>query len=240
MMTDPMPVGYLGLDEAVPRLAAAFHKDAAAAERLGPAELAWAKREIATGRLHAALRDNALVGLVRDPASGGLFRLTSTDWHGLSLWRDTIISGVVHASLGEEIARHNGRRVLLSASEFDVWLEQLSQQEPLATHLLEDGVRADTRTEETPAEPAVTTKPIETQPIAPANHPAKAKPPSDWIAEAFSADSAALTQMSITDASKHLKALMRNAVRTGHCSKELTPRSIEGWLRRKKLIPPTK
>jgi hypothetical protein len=142
-MIDPVPVGYVGLDEALAQLAADNSdqevyeerkrlKPAAAGE-LSLAELAWAKRELAITRLHIALRDGALIGFVRNPVSRELFRLTGTDWHSAAVfWREIIVGGIVRAAAGEEIERHEGRRVLLEASTLDVWLKKRMQRRPRA------------------------------------------------------------------------------------------------------------
>jgi hypothetical protein len=140
-MIDPVPVDYVGLDEAVARLAADIsdqevhreQKRPAAVEEFSRAELAWAKRELAIPMLHVALRDSALIGLVRDSDSGELFRLTGTDWHAAAFWREIIVGGCIRAQTGEEIGRHDGRRVLLQAAGFEAWLKARVQRRPQAT-----------------------------------------------------------------------------------------------------------
>ena len=67
---------------------------------------------------------------MRDPTSSQMFQLTTADWRGAVFWRDIIISGVVRSSAGEEIKRHDGRRVLLKAEQLDVWLTKLESCQP--------------------------------------------------------------------------------------------------------------
>ena len=67
---------------------------------------------------------------MRDPTSSQMFQLTTADWRGAVFWRDIIISGVVRSSAGEEIKRHDGRRVLLKAEQLDLWLTKLESFQP--------------------------------------------------------------------------------------------------------------
>jgi hypothetical protein len=138
-MIDPVPEGYVGLDEAVAQLAAHIsHQEVSEEQKrlkktvkqLNPAVLHWVKRELSVQKLHAALRDSALVGLVRDPVSGELFRLAATDWHSTVFWREIIVGGIVRAQGHEEIGRHDGRRVLIEASALDAWLKKLARCRP--------------------------------------------------------------------------------------------------------------
>lgn len=132
-MLDPLPIGYYGLDEAMPLLAADISDQEVSEEpvkELGPAVLHWVKRELAIQKLYAALGSNDLIALVRDPQNGELFRLTGADWRGAAFWRDIIIGGIVRASVGEEIARHEGRRVLLQVTTFEVWRTKLARSRP--------------------------------------------------------------------------------------------------------------
>jgi hypothetical protein len=251
-----IPVGYVGLDEALPRIAV---PDAAFATWLAgcisplpgiPVERAWSTRDMAISLLATALRSANLVALVRDPVSGELFRLTASDWCNLGLWRDTIIGGVVQASIGEAIERHNGRRVLLEASAFEAWRGQVPElhhhlqavdpvvaSPEIGTPSLATAVSW-TGTEKTSVtEPAISELPAESS-IVP--KPKAPKKPKEWIVEKFVANKAALTRMSITDASKELAQQMPQAVKDGDCSKALKPRGVERWLRSKKLFPPTK
>jgi hypothetical protein len=146
-MIDPVPDGYLGLDEAVPRLAAdisnqetlnevrhLLEASPASVGKPGTGELAWAKRELAIRKLNSALRDGALIGVVRHPVPSEWFRLTATDWYSAVFWRETILSGCVCASVCEEIERHNGRRVLIEATAFDAWLKKMIQRRPQAAN----------------------------------------------------------------------------------------------------------
>jgi hypothetical protein len=128
-----IPVGYVGLDEALPLIAVT---DVAFATWLArcisplpgiPVERAWSRRDMAISLLATALRSANLVGLVRDSVSGELFRLTASDWCNLGLWRDTIISGMVQTSVGDALERHAGRRVLLEASAFEAWRGQIPE-----------------------------------------------------------------------------------------------------------------
>ena len=64
------------------------------------------------------------------PTTGQMFQLTASDWRGAVFWRGIILSGVVRSSACEEIERHDGRRVLLKADEFDVWLKKLERCKP--------------------------------------------------------------------------------------------------------------
>jgi hypothetical protein len=172
---DPVPIGYVGLDEAVQAVTAGISNQqhstwlAGISERarsfrdllkeayegVGPeackkagiepdapihfpfTEILLNKREMAICTLSEALYDRTLEALVREPASSELFRLTGSDWHGHRGLRETIISGFLRASIGEQIARHNGRRVLLRAPTFEAWLKtiagvesQLESQQP--------------------------------------------------------------------------------------------------------------
>jgi hypothetical protein len=143
---DPMPPGHIGSDDAVRRLADVIsdyeveHDELVRRSRvetlarvgvidaqLNSAELAWNKRHIAICRLYAAFCGDALESLERDPVSHKLLRLTASVWHGHAGWYDTVLGGVIRASIGEEIERYNGRRVLLQASAFEGWLKQLVQ-----------------------------------------------------------------------------------------------------------------
>lgn len=137
-MLDPLPIGYYGLDEAMPLLAADISDQEVSEEQrlkkpvkeLNPAVLHWVKRELAIQKLYAALGGNDLIALVRDPQNGELFQLTGADWRGAAFWRDLIIGGIVRASVGEEIARHEGRRVLLQVTAFEVWRTKLARSRP--------------------------------------------------------------------------------------------------------------
>jgi hypothetical protein len=166
-MIDPLPVGYVGLDEAVARLAADIsdqevheeqkrlkrldeavarlaadisdqevHKEQerqpTAVEEFSRAALDWAKRELAIRKLHVALRDGGLNGLVRDPVSGELFRLAGADWHAAAFWREIIVGGCICGQPGEEIGRHDGWRVLLEVAAFEAWLKARMQRRPQA------------------------------------------------------------------------------------------------------------
>lgn len=90
-MLDPLPIGYYGLDEAMPLLAADISDQEVSEEQrlkkpvkeLNPAVLHWVKRELAIQKLYAALGGNDLIALVRDPQNGELFRLTGADWRCL-------------------------------------------------------------------------------------------------------------------------------------------------------------
>jgi hypothetical protein len=116
-MIDPIPVGYVSLDEATMQLAAVicdeqlrnvgrrFSGDYDPAKGT-PAELQWSKRELAICKLHEALRDGVLTGFVREPDKGDFFRLSGTDWHSLRRWRETIISGFIRAWPEDLLVRH--------------------------------------------------------------------------------------------------------------------------------------
>ncbi len=135
-MIDPLPVGYVGLDEAVARLAADISdqeeqdRQPTAVEEFSRA----AKRELAIRKLHVALRDGGLNGLVRDPVSGELFRLTGVDWHAAAFSREIIVGGCIRAQPGEEIGRHDGWRVLLEVAAFEAWLKARMQRRPQAAY----------------------------------------------------------------------------------------------------------
>jgi hypothetical protein len=138
-MSGSLLVGYVGLEQAVARLTAEIISDAEVyevprrqkpdnAEELNFAELAWAKRELAIRKLHAALCDGILIALVRDPASGALIRLTGLDWQAATFWRDIILGGSVRASAGEGIfVRYDGGYVLLEPHAFAAWLGMLAE-----------------------------------------------------------------------------------------------------------------
>jgi hypothetical protein len=151
-MLDPIPEGYISLDETVGPLTADISDQELAEEQqdlksnlkahqdyvkgrskqeLPPLLVPpLTKRELALIQLHIALRDGELISLVRDPQTGDFFRLTGLDWWGAAFWREMIIGGVVRASPGEDIDRHNGRRILLKAAAFDAWRQQQAQKRP--------------------------------------------------------------------------------------------------------------
>lgn len=84
--------------------------------------LHWNKRNFAVTKLTLALQTGAISAMVRSPESGGLFRLTPTDWH-FEPFREQIVRGGVippYASRGFE--RHGGRTVLLEARHFETWI----------------------------------------------------------------------------------------------------------------------
>jgi hypothetical protein len=130
-MIDPLSAVFVDLEQAVARLATGISDQEVDEQQrrqkndtatLGPADLHWVKREMAIARLYAAFCCGSLIALVRDPVSGALFRLISTDWKPAAFWRDIIVGGIVRAQTGEEIAPHEGRRVLMEAGAFDAWL----------------------------------------------------------------------------------------------------------------------
>jgi hypothetical protein len=156
-MIDPVPVGYIELNQAVPRRAddisdreyqermqqfreqmrrvrSLFQKGNEQSQNESeiepanlnpdPASLFWAKREFAINDLYAALCDGSLLAMVRDPVSGEMFKLTTSDWRGAAFWRYIIIGGRVHAAACEDIERHDGRRVLIEEVAFDLWLKK--------------------------------------------------------------------------------------------------------------------
>jgi hypothetical protein len=150
-MLDPIPEGYISLDEAVGLLTADISDQELAEEQqdlesnlkahqdhvkdrreleLPPLFLTpLTKRELAIIQLHIALRDE-LSSLVRDPQTGQFFRLTGLDWFGAKFWREMIIGGVVRALPGEGIDRHKGRRILLTAAAFNAWRQRRAQKRP--------------------------------------------------------------------------------------------------------------
>ena len=130
-MIDPLSAVFVDLEQAVARLATGISDQEVDEQQrrqkndtatLGPADLHWVKREMAIARLYAAFCCGSLIALVRDPVSGALFRLICTDWKQAAFWRDTIVGGIVRAQTCEEIAPHEGRRVLMEAGAFDAWL----------------------------------------------------------------------------------------------------------------------
>ena len=130
-MIDPLSASFVDLEQTVARLAANISDQEVDEEQrrqkndaatLSPAELSWVKREMAIARLYAAFRNGSLAAVVRHPVSGALFRLIGIDWKGAAFWRDTIVGGIVRAQTGEEIALHEGRRLLIEAGAFDAWL----------------------------------------------------------------------------------------------------------------------
>ena len=130
-MIDPLSAGFVDLERAVARLATDISDQEVDEEQrrqkndaatLGPAGLHWVKREMVIARLYAAFCCGSLITVVRDPVSGALFRLICTDWKQAAFWRDTIVGGIVRAQTCEEIAPHEGRRVLMEAGAFDAWL----------------------------------------------------------------------------------------------------------------------
>jgi hypothetical protein len=149
-MLDPIPEGYISLDEAVRPLTADIsdqelaekikaHQDRVKDRsklKLPPLVVTLpTKRELTLHQLHIALRDGELISLVRDPQTGQFFRLTGVDWFGAKFWREMIVGGVVLASPGEEIERHRGRRILLTAAAFDAWRQQQAQKRPQPTEV---------------------------------------------------------------------------------------------------------
>ena len=146
-MIDPVPVGYVTLDQAVTRLARDIsdqdvieeyrrieedtpfswsnfpeaERDRIAAQQKA-ADISWAKREIAISQLYAALCDGDLTGLVCEDKV--FFQLTPADWSHAPFWHEIIIGGIVRASAVDAIARHAGRRVLFKSAAFDKWLKK--------------------------------------------------------------------------------------------------------------------
>jgi hypothetical protein len=138
-MTDLLLTDFVGLDQAVIRLAADIpNHEILQQPRLrliGESEyarLVWAKRELAILKLHAALGDGTLVALVRDPVSGSLSRLTGLDWRSMTFWRETILGGAVCAVAGE-LARHDGGHVLLESVAFNTWLLEVAKTKQVRT-----------------------------------------------------------------------------------------------------------
>lgn len=131
-MIDPLSVGFIGLDQAVVRLAAVItDREVDGGSNLGLengnafwalAQLAHRKREKAIARLYEALCNGALITRVQHPVLGTLIQLSGSNWRSAAFWRDTIIGGNVHAQLREDIARYDGWSVLLEGSEFERWL----------------------------------------------------------------------------------------------------------------------
>ena len=156
-MIDPVPVGYIELNQAALRRAADISDREYQENRFrslvqkgneqsqneaeiepenlnpDPAPLLWGKRELAINDLYAALCHGSLLAVVGDTVSGEMFKLTASDWRGAAFWRDIIVSGIVRSSACEEIERHDERRVLLKADEFDVWLKKLERCQPQPT-----------------------------------------------------------------------------------------------------------
>jgi hypothetical protein len=141
-MIDPFTTGFIELEQALGRFAAEIPEREAEDQQKNrleqfkqalrgsyedpptlAAEMQWMKRETAIAQIYLALCDGNLIALVRDPDSGALIRLIGADWRTAALWRDIIVGGVVRTATGEEIARHDGRRVLLEACAFDAWLK---------------------------------------------------------------------------------------------------------------------
>jgi hypothetical protein len=130
-MTDPMS-GLVDLEKAVALLAADISDQEVDDEqqrqindtaKLRSSELYWLKREMAITRLYVAFCNGNLIAVVRNPRSGALFPMISSDWKGTAFWRETIVGGIVRAQMDEEIAAHEGRRILLDAEAFDAWLQ---------------------------------------------------------------------------------------------------------------------
>jgi hypothetical protein len=122
-MTDFVPKeGYTTLPEAVRQLAADLsNQEVTVSPDRGVR--AWAKRETAIWKLYEALQNDALISIVRDPASGEMFRITAVDWHGAALWRDTIIGGEILALPDELIERYANRLALIETPAFDKWMK---------------------------------------------------------------------------------------------------------------------
>jgi hypothetical protein len=129
---DKIPVGYLTLDEAVILLAEDLSdREAPLAELTsleadlagGPKESRepYIKREIAVKKIYSALTRNELDAFVCEAAN--VFRVTAADWRGPIHWRESIIGGVVRASLDAAISRHSGQRLLVSVDAFKNWLK---------------------------------------------------------------------------------------------------------------------
>jgi hypothetical protein len=92
----------------------------------------WTKRELAILKLRLALQDGALIGFVRDPASGTMFRLEPGDWRGAAFWEDIIRGGVIRSSACESIEPHHGRRVLIEEAALNKWLMRKRDRETRA------------------------------------------------------------------------------------------------------------
>jgi hypothetical protein len=130
-MTGPMS-RVVDLEQAVARLAADISDQEVDEEqqrqkndtaKLSSSELHWLKREMAITRLYLAFCNGNLIAVVRNPRSGALFPMIGSDWKGAAFWRETIVGGIVRAQMGEEIAAHEGHRILLDAEAFDAWLQ---------------------------------------------------------------------------------------------------------------------
>jgi hypothetical protein len=114
---------YINTTEAVARLVA----DISDQEVIHPGEtevpfavLAWSRRERAIILIRAALCDLALAAWVR-LATGALVPLIGTDWRMASLWRETILGGVVRTLPEDRIVHYEGGEVLLCEAAFEAW-----------------------------------------------------------------------------------------------------------------------
>jgi hypothetical protein len=138
---DKIPVGYLTLGEAVILLAEDLSDreaplteltslEAALAEGPKESHEAYIKREIAVKKIHWALTRGELGAFVCEAAN--VFRVTASDWRGPIHWRESIIGGVVRASLEAAISRHSGQHLLVNADSFKNWLKDRPRRRPRA------------------------------------------------------------------------------------------------------------
>jgi hypothetical protein len=124
---------YIGLEDALLRLTGDISDqevDVSDQEPERLIKLAWTKRERAIEQLDSAFCNGDLIALARNPKSGALIQLIGMEWRGAGGRRDTIISGIVHGSLGEQISNYNGHQVLLQQAKFQEWRKQLARQRP--------------------------------------------------------------------------------------------------------------
>ena len=143
---DPIPIDFLSLDRAVQCLADKIskrettrvsfehqgHEDAIFAVTSTDAWHPWNQRRIACKELKAALTSGAIEGLYLDRSRSQLMKLEKNDWRQVAFFDEILRGGVVRASIGEPIARAEGRRVLLRDEAFAKWLRIRSPRRPAA------------------------------------------------------------------------------------------------------------
>jgi hypothetical protein len=82
----------------------------------------WDKRNFAVAQLTMALQTGAISAMVRSPESGGLFRLTPSDWHFEPFREQIIRGGVIPPNASRGFECHHGRTVLIETADFETWL----------------------------------------------------------------------------------------------------------------------
>jgi hypothetical protein len=144
---DPIPINFLSLDGAVQRLAnriskhetgflsfdRTFHGPGENGNFARPSALAlhvWNQCSIACAELKDALTSGALEGLYLDRSSGQVMKFEKQDWLQAAFFQEILRGGIIRSSVGESIARADGRRVLINEEAFTNWLRTRSSRRP--------------------------------------------------------------------------------------------------------------